>query len=164
MSILDFCTWLESTSMALLMRESLWGFPIVVTLHIMGMALSVGTLTWFDLRLLGVGFTGAPISQVFRRLMPWAFVGFGVMALTGALLFSAFATKAYWNNYFWVKMSAIALAGVNAGAYHLITERTIAAWDAAARPPLGARVAGLTSILLWTVVILMGRMLSYTMF
>jgi hypothetical protein len=95
--------------------------------------------------------------------MPWAFAGFLVMAVSGGLLFVAYATAAYWNNFFWVKMSAIALAGVNALTYHLITERTIAGWDSSPRPPTAARLAGLTSIVLWTIVILMGRTLSYTM-
>ena len=45
--------WLEATSIGLLVRESVWGFPIVVAIHIMGLMLSVGLLVWFDLRLLG---------------------------------------------------------------------------------------------------------------
>lgn len=164
MSLLELCTWLENTPVAVLMKESLFGFPIVVTMHIMGVALSVGTLTWFDLRLIGIGFTGTSISNVYRRIMPWAFAGFLVMAVSGGLLFVAYATAAYWNRFFWIKMSAIALAGVNALTYHLITERTIARWDSSPRPPAAARLAGLTSIFLWTIVILMGRTLSYTMF
>jgi hypothetical protein len=161
---LELCTWLENTPVAVLMKESLWGFPILVTMHIMGVALSVGTLTWFDLRLIGVGFTATPITHVYRRIMPWAFAGFFVMAVSGGLLFTAYATAAYWNNFFWIKMSAITLAGANALVYHLITEQTIAGWDSSPRPPTAARLAGLTSIVLWTIVILMGRTLSYTMF
>ena len=161
---LELCTWLENTPVAVLVKESLWGFPILVTMHIMGVALSVGTLTWFDLRLIGIGFTGTPITQVYRRIMPWAFAGFFVMAVSGGLLFTAYATAAYGNKFFWIKMSAIALAGVNALAYHLMTEQTIAGWDSSPRPPAAARLAGLTSIVLWTIVIVMGRTLSYTMF
>jgi hypothetical protein len=55
------------------------------------------------------------------------------------------------------------LAGVNALIYHLVTERGLAQWDAV-QPPRAARIAGLASILLWTTVILSGRMMSYTMF
>ena len=100
MTLLDVCMWLENSWVAVLIKESLWGFPIVVTLHLMGIALSVGTLFWFDLRLLGVGFTGTPISRVYRRIMPWAFTGFIVMAISGGLLFTAYASAAYWNKFF----------------------------------------------------------------
>ena len=80
------------------------------------------------------------------------------------MLFIAFATSAYANVYFRIKAFAILLAGVNALLYHVTTERTIGGWDDAARPPLPARLAGLTSIVVWTVVILAGRMMSYTVF
>jgi hypothetical protein len=95
MSILSACEWLEHTAVALVVRESLWGFPILVSLHLMGIALSVGTLVWFDLRLLGIGLTRVAVSNVYRRLMPWAFAGFVVMFVTGGLLFSGYATAAY---------------------------------------------------------------------
>jgi hypothetical protein len=56
------------------------------------------------------------------------------------------------------------LAGVNALVFHVITQRASEDWDTASRPPLAARVAGLTSIVLWVAVMLAGRMMSYTMF
>ena len=61
-------------------------------------------------------------------------------------------------------MVALVLAGVNAGVYHLVTERQIARWDHLRRPPVAAQRAGLISILMWTAVIIAGRMMSYTMF
>jgi hypothetical protein len=56
------------------------------------------------------------------------------------------------------------LAGVSALFYHRVTERQITRWDEARRPSMPARTAGLISIVLWAVVILSGRMMSYTMF
>lgn len=164
MSILQICEWLESTSLATLIRESQYGFSVVVGFHILGLTLSVGTLVWFDLRLLGVSMRGCRVSDVYRRLSPWLLTGFSVMFITGAMLLTAFATSAYGNLYFRIKAVALALAGVNALVYHFTTERTIARWDKAARPPLAARIAGLTSIVVWASVIVAGRMMSYTMF
>jgi hypothetical protein len=164
MSILHICEWLESTSLATLIRESAYGFPVVVAFHILGLTLSVGTLVWFDLRLLGVSMRNFRVSEVYRRLAPWLLSGFAVMFITGAMLFTAFATSAYGNLYFRIKAAAILLAGVNALVYHFTTERAIARWDDAPRPPLGARIAGLTSIVVWGGVIVAGRMMSYTMF
>ena len=56
--MLQLCEWLESTAVASLIRESAYGFPIVVAIHIMGLMLSIGMLLWFDLRLLGLAMTG----------------------------------------------------------------------------------------------------------
>jgi len=162
--LLQVAEWLETTAAGVLVRESLWGFPIVVALHIVGLTFSVGTLMWFDLRLLGIAMRGYPVSLAYRRLMPLFMSGFALMLVSGSLLLSGFATAAYGNLYFRAKMVAIALAGANALAYHLLTERHIADWDTAPLPPLAVRMAGLASLVLWTTTILAGRMMSYTMF
>ena len=164
MSILQVCEWLESTPVGVLVRESMWGFPIIVAIHILGLTSSVGTLLWFDLRLLGVSMPRCPVSEVYRRLMPWMVSGMIVMFTTGGLLFVGYATKAYGNLYFRIKLATMLFAGVNALIFHLATERRVARWNDAARPPWPARLAGLASLLLWAVVILAGRMMSYTMF
>ncbi len=159
-----FLETLEASAVGVYVRESTWGFALVVGGHILSLALSVGVLSWFDLRLLGVAMPTVPVSVVFRRLMPWAFGGFAVMLATGLMLFVAYATTAYPNVLFRIKMVSIVLAGVNALYYHSFTETTIARWDADARPPRAARVAGACSLLLWAGVILLGRGMAYTMF
>jgi len=162
--LLQTLQWIETTPVGLLVRESAWGFPILVALHIMGIMLSVGTLVWFDLRLLGVSMVGYRASMMYRRLMPWMFTGFAMMLVTGLMLFAGYATAAYDNVYFRIKVLAMVLAAVNAFVYHRFTERRIAEWDDSAAPPTRARVAGLVSIGVWATVIIAGRMMSYTMF
>ena len=164
MSILQAAEWLESTAAGTLVRESLYGFPILVAIHLLGLTISAGIVIWFDLRLLGISMRGQPVSQVYRRLMPLAFVGFAVMFISGGFLLAGFATAAYGNLYFRIKAAALVLAGVNALIYHRTTERTIASWDTHSRPPLAARMAGMISLAVWTTVVLAGRMMSYTMF
>lgn len=163
-SALKVCEWLEGTSASVLVRESLWGFPLLVAIHILGLVLSVGIIVCLDFRLLGWSMRRSPVSVVYRQLMPWAFVGFGVMVVSGAFLFAAFATYAYGNVYFRLKTAAMLLAAVNALYYHTTVERRIADWDVAPRPPLRARAAGLISICSWTVVIVAGRFVSYTLY
>jgi hypothetical protein len=164
MTILEICEWLESTALAVLVRESVYGFPILVGIHILGLILSVGTLLWVDLRLLGVSLRKSRVSEVYRGLSPWFLSGFVVMFVSGGALFTGFATSAYGNLYFRIKVAALLLAGANALGFHVMTQRTSPVWDAAPRPPAPARLAGLASIVLWAVVIVAGRMISYTMF
>ena len=162
--LLDFVTWLETTYVSTLVRESLYGFQIVVALHLMGLTFSVGMLIWFDLRLLGVIMRTTRVSDVYRRLAPWLTMGFLVMFVTGGLLFAGFAVAAYESIVFRIKLAAILVAGLNALYFHFSTERGIAGWDDAATPPLAARLAGLTSIVMWSIVILAGRILPYAIF
>lgn len=162
--MLQVCEWLESTAVAALVRETLYGFPIVVAFHIMGLTLSIGMLLWFDLRLLGLAMTRTRVSDLYRRLAPYIVCGFVVMFVSGLMLFTAFAVAAYGNLYFRIKVAAMIIAGVNALVFHFSTERSIAGWDDLPRPPLGARIAGLTSAIVWMVAIFSGRLMSYTMF
>ena len=164
MTLLQICEWLESTQLAELVTQSLYGFQIVVAVHLMGLGLSVGTVIWFDLRLLGKVLQTTPVSEVYRRLAPWMLAGFTMMFGSGAVIFVGFATAAYANPYFRVKLAVIALAGVNAALFHFFTQRRLAGWDAWAYPPAAARIAGAVSIASWIVVVLAGRMMSYTMF
>jgi hypothetical protein len=164
MTLLQICEWLESTRLAELVTQSTYGFPIVVAIHLLGLGLSVGTVIWFDLRLLGRVLAPVPVSEVYRRLSPWMAAGFVVMFGSGAVIFVGFATAAYANPYFRLKLVMIAVAGVNALLFHFFTQRRLAGWDAWTQPPASARAAGAISILSWVAVVLAGRMMSYTMF
>jgi hypothetical protein len=164
MTLLQICEWLESTPLAELVTQSLYGFQILVAIHLMGLGLSVGTVIWFDLRLLGKVLTAAPVSLVYRRLAPWMVAGFVMMFASGLVIFVGYATAAYGNVYFRIKLATMALAGVNALLFHVYTQRRLAGWDAWTHPPAGARAAGAVSIASWVVVVLCGRMMSYTMF
>lgn len=163
MDITALLQWLEASAPAELIQTSLYGFVIAVAVHLLGLTLSVGTLLWVDLRMLGVALPSVSLRAVYRGLAPWFLVGFAVMLTSGAALFSAFASAAYENVFFRVKMAAIALAAVNAVVFHFVLARQPDE-AADARPALGVRAAGLVSLLLWTVVILCGRMMSYTIF
>jgi hypothetical protein len=160
----QFLQGLEASSIGVMVRESLYGFPILVGVHILGLVFSVGTFLWFDLRLLGLALPSAAVSRVYRQVIPWATCGFVVMFASGLLLFTGFATKAYPNPFFRVKVAALLLAAANAALYHLVTERNRVLWDSDPRPPRAARIAGLVSLLAWATVIMCGRMMAYTMY
>src|SRR4029079_5593352 len=159
MSLFDICQVLEQTTISTIVRES--AFPYVEGAHVLGLSLSVGTVLWFDLRLLGAAMRTRPVSEVFQDLKPWMFAGFGIMFVTGALLFTAHATKAYASGYFRAKLSLLILAGINTAIYHLTVDRRESEWGKSPVPPLQARVAGLLSLLLWFSVIAVGRLFAY---
>jgi len=162
--LFHLCEQIEATSLGVFVRESIWGFPILVAIHIIGLVFSAGIVVWLDLRLVGISMTGVPVSRVYRRLMPLAFLGFAVMLVSGGTILTGFATSAYKNPYFRVKVIALILAGLNAIVYHTNIERRITLWDRLPTPPLPARMAGIISIAAWATVILAGRMMAYTLY
>ncbi len=160
--ILALCKWLEQTSVAAAVRESLWLFPAIETVHLFGIILLVGSTVAFDLRLLGFALREQMVSKLASRLLPWAWVGFALQVMTGSLLFASEATKCYGNPAFRIKMLLLLLAGANALVFHLSSFRRVTVWDNASASPIGARFAGAMSILLWFGIVAAGRWIGFT--
>jgi len=159
MPVAEWLAALEHSGIGEAMRES-W-FPYVEGTHVLALALSVGTIVWFDLRLVGAAMRTRPVSEIYQGLKPWMLTGFAVMFATGALLFVAHATKVYESQVFRAKAALLLLAGVNMLVFHLTIDRRRAAWNEMPVPPVAARAAGLLSLVLWLSVIAAGRMLAY---
>ena len=160
--IRDACQWIYETSISTGIRESVYVFPLIEGIHLLGIALSVGMLCWFDLRLLGLAMCDQPVSKVWKRVMPTAIAGFILMFITGGLLFWAEAKTAYNSMDFWIKMGLLVIVGINAGVFEMTTHRHAAKWDNDRILPTRARMAGLISLLLWVAVIVTGRTMAYS--
>jgi hypothetical protein len=159
--IIAICTWLEQTAIGTSIRESLWLFPIIETVHIFGIILLVGATSILDLRLMGLTFRDESVSKLAGRFIPWALAGFLIQITTGLLLFSSEATKMYGNLGFEIKMLLILVAGINALIFHSVAYQSVGKWDNDPVAPLGARAAGLISILLWFGIVAAGRWIAY---
>lgn len=164
MSLLDVCQRLETTALAIAIQQSAYGFVIAVAIHILGLAASVGILLWVDLRLVGVALTRRPLDEVYKNLAPWFGAGFVVTLLSGFALFTAFATAAYGNVFFRIKLALLLVAGLNALLFHRFAARHAEPRADFGPPPAAARIAGALSLAIWAAVIVMGRTMSYTMF
>ena len=161
--LLEICQWIENTPSSIALRESIWVFPILETTHVIGLAFSVGTVFWFDLRLLGLGLRRYSVSETFEYVKPWMFGGFALMMITGAVLFWAHAVDAYESGYFRVKLVLLVLAGANIVAFHSTMDRHRVAWDEQPFPPRRARFAGAASLVLWFGIVAVGRLMAYTL-
>src|SRR5215471_5912598 len=118
MSLLELMQWLQDTSVGTSIRESIWTFPIIEGLHVLGLSISVGIVYYFDLRLLGFNMRGRSVSEVRNQILPWAIAGFVIMMITGGLLFWAQAAKAYVSIFGRIKFFALILAAINILVYH----------------------------------------------
>jgi hypothetical protein len=161
--LLEWCRSLENASWARALSESGYAYPLVEGSHVMALALSVGTVVWFDLRLLGWTMRDDRVSDVFAQVRPWMLLGFAIMVVTGVLLFATRATDAFESSFFRLKLSLLALGAVNIVMFHTTVDRRRGEWDSDARPPLRARLAGAVSLVLWFSIIAAGRIMAYNL-
>ena len=161
--LLEWCRWLENTSWARALSESGYAYPLVEGSHVMALALSVGTVVWFDLRLLGWTMRDDRVSDVFAQVRPWMLLGFAIMVVTGVLLFATRATDAFESSFFRLKLTLLAFGAVNIVMFHTTVDRRRDEWDSDAQPPLRARLAGGVSLVLWFSIIAAGRIMAYNL-
>ena len=151
---------LAASPLAEFIRESAWAYPILETAHILGIALVMGGIVIFDLRLMGLGRT-LPVSALGRHVIPWVAAGILCNVVTGTLLFLSDAAEFSTNVSLRAKLVLIALALFNAVLYQTRAGRDTNAWDRDVMPPRSARVQGALSIALWVGVVTAGRMMAY---
>ena len=151
---------LEASALGQAMRQWLWLYPSVETVHIVGIALLVGSIVVLDLRLLGLS-RSLPVRRLSAHILPWTAASFVLIIPSGLAMFVAHAGELIANPVFAVKMCLILLAGANAGVFHAGVFRSAGKWDVDVMPPLAARAAAAASLLIWISVIACGRLLAY---
>jgi hypothetical protein len=161
MFLLSICEWLDGTPLSAIIRHSNSLFSILDTIHTLGIVLVAGTIMLVDFRLLGLGLRSVPMAQLVARIVPSTIGGFGLMLVSGGLLFSSEAVKMYHSPAFRIKMLLLALAGLNALIFHRTIYRDVANWEPASVAPVRARLAGLLSLVFWISIIAAGRAIAY---
>ena len=145
--------WLSMLSVSQAIGESLWIYPIIQAIHLVFLAMLLGAVLVVDLRLLGLGFSKQPLSQVARDARPWLIAGILGMILTGVPQLMQNAMREYFAQFFWWKMYFLAAA--------LIFTFTVTRWATrgAAAPGYG-KLVGVVSMGLWAGVTISARLIG----
>jgi hypothetical protein len=128
-------------------------FPITECIHIVGFAVSLGTVGVVDLRLLGVGLDEKP-AELGRALSIWTALGIATMIMSGMLLFSSDPDRYYLNGAFQLKMICLFLAIV----FNYTIHRKVVQANGVSS---GSKVVALTSLALWSSVIFFGIFIAF---
>src|SRR5947207_495610 len=156
MTLLEFCRWLQFSPPLSAMRSSWWLFPVIATIHLMGLSMIGGAVLVVDLRLLGLGLRRRPAAEIAREAEPWLLRGILVMVGTGVPLFMCFATKYYYLTFFWVKMGSLGLVLL----FTFSVRRKVTMFDEMRMGPVWSKAVALVSLSLWTTVAIGGRLIG----
>ena len=127
-------------------------YPALEVVHLIGIALLLGNLVAFELRVLGAA-PALPLQALARLSLGLALAGFVLIAGSGLLMFSSQPTELMANRAFVVKMGLVTLAGTNAALFH--ARGGLQKLDGVARGQT------LLSLGLWIAVIICGRWIAY---
>jgi hypothetical protein len=162
--ILEVFQYVQGLPVSIGIRESLWVYPVIESAHVLGLCLFLGLVAMMDLRLVNATMRSTRVTEVQQRLFPWQMAGFAVMVVSGLLLVLSEPMRFYGNIFFRVKLVLLALAAMNAFAFHTTVYRRAAEWEDRAVPPTAVRLAGTFSLLLWAAIVVCGRMIAYNWF
>ncbi len=157
MDLLPLFQWLEDTSIGAAIRDSLWLFPVIESVHLLALALIGGAILVVDLRLLGFGLKSQPVAALAENIHPWLVGGLVTMVLTGVPMFLSEAIKCYYSPPFWYKMSFLVVATL----YTFGVRKRVAAADTAKVGPIWGRLTALASLGLWFCVGFSGRWIAF---
>ena len=155
-SWIPFFDWCEATFLGVLVRESIWMFPVIESVHLTALCLMGGALILVDLRLLGFGLHEVGLDDLERHVRPWLVAGVTVMLSTGVLLFLSEAIKCFYNTSFWVKMITLPVALLFT---FLVKERAI---QGGLTTSTRSRVIAAASLALWFTVAAAGRWIGFS--
>ena len=156
--LLPFFEWCETLWLGRAVVGSLWLFPVIEAVHLLGLSVLGGAILLVDLRMLGFGLTKRSVAGLAREARPFLLGALAVMVATGVPLFLSEPTKCYYSAAFWVKMYTLAIA--------LIFTFTIRTRFTRLEPVRNTArlqmLVGALSIALWVTVAASGRWIGFS--
>lgn len=156
-SFLPFFKWCDSTALSTSIRGGTYVFAAVETIHILAVALMLGSIATMDLRLLGLGMRRQSVPRLAQDLSPFMWGGFWVVVITGVPLFMAEALKCFGNAIFFPKMVIFFVAV----ALNLTLHRKMTKSDEAVTSPWLRKPVAVLSIVLWLAIAAGGRAIAF---
>jgi hypothetical protein len=152
-------TWIDNTWLAEMVRVSAYGYPAMITLHSLGLAIMVGLSVILSLRVLGC-FSSIPFSSL-HRLLQVAWVGFIINFISGGSLFAANATGLIVHQVFLLKMSMVIVGAIFVGVMQGMIKTAMASGQGEAAAGTNLKVVAWLTIGAWTIAMVTGRMIAY---
>jgi Na+-transporting NADH:ubiquinone oxidoreductase subunit NqrB len=147
---------MEQSFVGELLRDSVWMFPVIEAVHLIGLAILGGSILIGDLRLLGFVLNARPINYVINETLRWLKLGLFILVSTGIPLFLSEAIKCYYSRAFWIKMSALML-----GLIFLFFIRNPLCLKTE-KDSFRFRLVGIVSISIWAIVAGSGRWIGFS--
>jgi uncharacterized membrane protein SirB2 len=160
----NFAVWLDTHAWSTGLHESYYMYNWIEATHVLSLMLSLGMLFLIDLRMLGYALPGVPASKIAQRLNLPMLIGFGIMIITGLLLFYAIPVRSSQSVWFRIKVVLLIAAAVNAFLFHRRMNESVASWDNDRRAPPRLRLGAVLSINFWILIVICGRLIAYDWF
>jgi hypothetical protein len=152
--------WLENTPFSAWERsESLWGWPVTLTIHVLGTAVVIGLIIIISLRLLGL-FETVPYTSL-KRLFPIIWIGLVLQFVSGFALWVTKPTRYVADVAFVMKLSFVIVGVVLTLYLYRVMTREAASWESAGTVSSREVKFVAANFLVWCAVVVAGRLTAH---
>jgi hypothetical protein len=154
----SFAEWLSTTALSVFIQNhNSWVIPTIQSIHIIGIAIVLGSVLMIDLRILGWGGMDQTLRQTTNRFGPWLTGALWLMLATGILMVVGEPVRELITFSFWLKMFLVALST----AVALIFQRAVRNHEEAVEKHGGVKLLAIVTFLIWVCIIVLGRLIAY---
>lgn len=157
--MIDFLLHFSQSTGIYQFMNSTWGWPVIESLHFLGLCLLIGTVGVFDLRMLGLG-KGIALHDL-HKFVPIGVAGYLLNVTTGIMFLSSAPDQYVYNPAVQSKFLFMLLAGINMLFFYSTTATAVRATPAADPVLARAKLMATVSLVSWCAVIVCGRLITY---
>ena len=157
-----FAEWLSTTLPSVYIQEhNAWAIPTIQSIHIVGIAMVMGSVLMIDLRILGWAGMDQTLRQTTRRFGPWLTGSLWLLLATGILMVIGEPVRELVTFSFWLKMALVAVGTVVAAIFQAALERHEQPWEETLVHRPSIRGLAILTVLIWAGIIVLGRLIAY---
>jgi hypothetical protein len=155
--LLEFCAYLENTSLGLAVQDNFWVVPAMQTVHILAISALLLAMLMIDLRVLGIHGKSDSISVVISRYINLIWFALPILLISGSILIIGEPARSLANSSFQLKMILLLLAIITTLQIQKIGLR-----DLPFESDRKINMLAIFSLLLWFGIVASGRWIAYT--
>jgi hypothetical protein len=155
--LLEFCAYLENTSLGLAVQDNFWVVPAMQTVHILAISALLLAMLMIDLRVLGIHGKSDSISVVISRYINLIWFALPILLISGSILIVGEPARSLANSSFQLKMILLLIAIITTLQIQKIGLR-----DSPFESDRKINMLAIFSLLLWFGIVASGRWIAYT--
>ena len=156
-----FALAIQKTPASVFADSHKWFVPAFQVVHILAISMLFGSAMMINMRIFMRAGRNQSMAQVARRYVPWIWWGLLVLLLTGIGLTFSDPIRELTNPFFWTKMVLIVVAASVTLIFQSSVSRNTALWEMTDGQRIGLRIGAASGIVLWCVIMVLGRWIAY---
>jgi hypothetical protein len=158
----QFAEWLSTTFLSVFIQShNSWVIPTVQSIHIVGIAVVMGSVFMIDLRILGWAGMDQTLRQTTKRFGPWLTAGLCLMLATGVLMVIGEPVRELVTFSFWLKMFLVAVSTLIAAIFQITIRKHEPRWEETLVHSRSIKWLAILTFLSWVCIIILGRLIAY---